>query len=78
MMCSDVDVKEAEFIFKYRPPYNIETAGRGKFRVKDLKITHMQRKANKHQADLEMENLMTEIAEKKDVDDIITVFKRRL
>jgi hypothetical protein len=71
-----VEEKEYELILKYRPKYNRE-AGFTRLNKFKAKSTGMYLIDKKH-AEEEMAKLLTEIEEKKEVDDIVTVFKRRL
>jgi hypothetical protein len=72
MVCSNVEDKEYELILKYKPRYNKETgyAFRGK--------SPEMHKMDKEYAEKGIAELIVELNEKKEVEDIVAVFKRRL
>jgi hypothetical protein len=82
MPCRNVEDKEYELIQKYRPKYNKETGGSNtKFKGKSPEMYKIDKKyaeVGKRHAEKEMAKLLTEIEGKKEVDDIVAVFKRRL
>jgi excinuclease UvrABC nuclease subunit len=82
IVCSNAEEKEYELILKYKPKYNREIGGTpNKFKGKSpemYKIDKRYAEVGKRHAEKEMAKLITEIEGKKEVDDIITVFKRRL
>jgi predicted GIY-YIG superfamily endonuclease len=72
MLCSNAEEKEHELILKYKPRYNRETAYA--FRGKSPEM----HKRDRRHTEKEYEKLLTEIANKEETDDIVSVFKRRL
>jgi hypothetical protein len=81
MLCSNAEEKEYELILKHKPKYNKETGITRLVRTKSpemYKIGQRHAEVGKRHAEEEMAKLITEIEGKKEVDDIITVFKRRL
>jgi hypothetical protein len=81
MPCSNAEEKEYELILKYKPQYNRETATTRWFRTKSPEMDKMRKRhaegGRKHAEDA-MTKLLADIGEKEEVDDIVSVFKRRL
>jgi hypothetical protein len=80
--CSNAEDKEYELILKYKPKYNRDIGGiNNKFKVKSPAMYKMDKEyavIDKRHAEEAGAKLLAEIEGKKEVDDIITVFKRRL
>jgi hypothetical protein len=81
MPCKDIEDKEYELILKYKPIYNRQRGNLNPFKNKPPAMYKMDkehhRETKKHAEDA-MAKLLTDIEGKEEVDDIITVFKRRL
>jgi hypothetical protein len=80
-VCSNIEDKEYELILKYKPKYNRQSSSPNPFKNKSPAMYKMDKeyhKETKKHAEDAMAKLLTDIEGKEEVDDIITVFKRRL
>jgi hypothetical protein len=81
MPCLNAEDKEYELILKYKPKYNKQSGRLNPFKDKSPAMYRMDKEHNnetKKQAEDAMAKLLADIGEKEEVDDIVSVFRRRL